>query len=91
LNENARVVITGDILVHTGIYLQRVLLRLRVPIVTTRAVIPPGFEASDRLQNLSESFIAASMFQPLVVCGTLALDKPKSKSVNTYTYTALEI
>jgi hypothetical protein len=30
---------------------------------------PPGFEGSDRLQNLSERFIAASMFQPLVVCG----------------------
>ena len=44
-----------DTMVQTGRYLKQALPDLRVPIVLTGAMTPLGFEASDGLQNLTES------------------------------------
>ncbi len=58
---DAPIVITHgtDTMVETGLYLQRALAGLRFPIVLTGAMTPLGFESSDGLQNLTESFFAA--------------------------------
>ena len=61
LPDNAPIVITHgtDMMVETGLYLQRALAELRVPIILTGAMTPLGFEGSDGLQNLTESLFAA--------------------------------
>src|SRR5713101_1525056 len=63
LKENAPLVITHgtDTMVQTGLYLQRALPELKVPIVLTGAMAPLGFEGSDGLQNLTESLIAVQL------------------------------
>jgi len=66
LADQAPIVITHgtDTMVDTGMLLQRSLSGLRVPIVLTGAMTPLGFEASDGLQNLTESLLAARVLQP---------------------------
>ncbi len=66
LPDHAPIVITHgtDTMVDTGMLLQRSLPDLRVPIVLTGAMTPLGFEASDGLQNLTESLLAARVLQP---------------------------
>jgi L-asparaginase len=63
LKENAPIVITygTDTMVQSGLYLQRALPELTVPIVLTGAMTPLGFEGSDGLQNLTESLIAVQL------------------------------
>jgi L-asparaginase len=53
-----------DTMVETGLVLQNGLANLAVPIVMTGAMTPLGFEASDGLQNLTESLLAARILQP---------------------------
>jgi L-asparaginase len=53
-----------DTMVQTGLYLQRRLPELTVPIILTGAMIPLGFEGTDGLQNLTESLLAASLLPP---------------------------
>lgn len=53
-----------DTLVETGLLLQRNLPDLRVPVIFTGAMTPLGFEASDGLQNLTESLLAARLLPP---------------------------
>jgi L-asparaginase len=66
VKENAPMVITHgtDTMVQTGLYLQRALPVLNVPIVLTGAMRPLGFEGSDGLQNLTESLLAAQLIRP---------------------------
>jgi L-asparaginase len=66
LNENAPIVITHgtDTMVQTGLYVQRALPNLQMPIVLTGAMTPLGFEGSDGLQNLTESLLAAQLVRP---------------------------
>lgn len=66
LKENAPIVITHgtDTMVQTGLYLQRALPELHVPIVLTGAMTPLGFEGSDGLQNLAESLLAVQLLHP---------------------------
>lgn len=61
LTDPAPIVITHgtDTMVDTGLGLQKNLPGLQVPIVLTGAMTPLGFEASDGLQNLTESLLAA--------------------------------
>lgn len=63
---DAPVVITHgtDTMVETGLYLKSALADLRCPIVLTGAMTPLGFESSDGLQNLTESFLAARVMPP---------------------------
>jgi L-asparaginase len=63
---DAPIVITHgtDTMVDTGMYLKRALGELRFPIVLTGAMTPLGFESSDGLQNLTESFFAARVLPP---------------------------
>jgi L-asparaginase len=63
---DAPVVITHgtDTMVETGLYLKRALVGLAFPIVMTGAMTPLGFESSDGLQNLTESFFAARVLTP---------------------------
>jgi L-asparaginase len=63
LKENAPIVITHgtDTMVETGLYLQRSLSNLEMPIVLTGAMTPLGFEGSDGLQNLTESLMAVQL------------------------------
>jgi L-asparaginase len=63
---DAPIVITHgtDTMVETGQYLKSSLPELRYPIVLTGAMTPLGFEASDGLQNLTESFFAARALAP---------------------------
>jgi L-asparaginase len=63
---DAPIVITHgtDTMVETGLYLKRALAELRFPIVLTGAMTPLGFESSDGLQNLTESFFAARVLVP---------------------------
>jgi L-asparaginase len=72
LPEQAPVVITHgtDTMVETGLYLQRNLPELKIPIVLTGAMTPLGFEGSDGLQNLTESLFAVRVLSPgiYVVC-----------------------
>ena len=64
--EPAPIVITHgtDTVVETGLFLQQNLPDLKVPIVFTGAMTPLGFEASDGLQNLTESLLAARLLAP---------------------------
>lgn len=66
LDDPAPVVITHgtDTMVETGLLLQRSLPDLRFPIILTGAMTPLGFEASDGLQNLTESLFAARVLAP---------------------------
>jgi L-asparaginase len=66
LVENRPIVITHgtDTMVETGLYLNRCLEDLNVPIVLTGAMTPLGFEGSDGLQNLTESFFAVRVLDP---------------------------
>ncbi len=66
LKENAPIVITHgtDTMVETGLYLQRALGELHMPIVLTGAITPLGFEGSDGLQNLTESLLAVQLIRP---------------------------
>ena len=66
LPDNAPIVITRgtDTMVETGLYLQRALPQLRIPIVLTGAMTPLGFEGSDGLQNLTESLFAVRVISP---------------------------
>jgi len=65
LKENAPVIITHgtDTMVETGVYLQRGLPALRLPIVLTGPMTPLGSEGSDGLQNLTESLLAVQLLQ----------------------------
>jgi L-asparaginase len=62
----APIVITHgtDTMVETGLLLQKNLPDLRYPIILTGAMTPLGFEASDGLQNLTESLLAARVLPP---------------------------
>jgi L-asparaginase len=51
-------------MIQTGLYLQRALPELKVPIVLTGAMTPLGFEGSDGLQNLTESLFAVRILAP---------------------------
>jgi L-asparaginase len=66
LTDPAPIVITHgtDTMVETGLLLQKTLRDLPVPIVLTGAMTPLGFEASDGLQNLTESLLAARVLPP---------------------------
>jgi len=66
LKEPAPIVITHgtDTLVETGLLLEKSLHDLHFPIVLTGAMTPLGFEASDGLQNLTESLLAARVLPP---------------------------
>jgi len=63
---DAPIVITHgtDTMVDTGLYLQRAVGELKFPIILTGAMTPLGFESSDGLQNLTESFFAARVLAP---------------------------
>jgi L-asparaginase len=66
LNKNAPIVITHgtDTMVQTGLFLKQALPDVQVPIVLTGAMAPLGFEASDGLQNLTESLFAVRLLSP---------------------------
>jgi L-asparaginase len=66
LNENAPIVITHgtDTMVQSGLYLERALPDLQIPIVMTGAMTPLGFEGGDGLQNLTESLLAVRLLRP---------------------------
>lgn len=53
-----------DTMVQTGLYLQKTLTQLEIPIILTGAMTPLGFEGSDGLQNLTESLFAARVLNP---------------------------
>jgi GNAT superfamily N-acetyltransferase len=53
-----------DTMVETGMYLKRALGHLEHPVILTGAMTPLGFEGSDALQNLTESFFAARVLAP---------------------------
>lgn len=63
---DAPIVITHgtDTMVETGLYLKQSIGELRFPIILTGAMTPLGFESSDGLQNLTESFLAARAVAP---------------------------
>jgi len=65
VKENAPMVITHgtDTMVQTGLYLQRALPELNVPIALTGAMSPLGFEGNDGLQNLTESLLAVQLIR----------------------------
>ena len=66
LPDEAPILITHgtDTMVETGMYLQRALSALKIPIVLTGAMAPLGFEQSDALQNLTESLLALRLLAP---------------------------
>ena len=66
LPEKVPILITHgtDTMVETGLYLERALPHLDVPIVMTGAMAPLGFEGSDALQNLTESLLALRILSP---------------------------
>jgi L-asparaginase len=66
LNEHAPIVITHgtDTMVQSGLFLNRALPTIDVPIVLTGAMTPLGFEGSDGLQNLTESLFAVRLLPP---------------------------
>lgn len=68
LKENASILITHgtDTMVQSGLYLERALRDLQVPIVMTGAMTPLGFEGSDGLQNLTESLLALRVLPPAI-------------------------
>jgi L-asparaginase len=63
---DAPVVITHgtDTMVETGRSLESALGALNYPVILTGAMTPLGFESSDGLQNLTESFFAAHVLAP---------------------------
>ncbi len=63
---DAPIVITHgtDTMVETGKHIQSGLPALQHPIILTGAMSPLGFEGSDGLQNLTESFLAARILPP---------------------------
>lgn len=63
---DAPIVITHgtDTMIETGVFLKRALSQLKFPIILTGAMTPLGFESSDGLQNLTESFLAARVVAP---------------------------
>lgn len=62
----APVVITHgtDTMVDTGLFVERAIRDLDVPVILTGAMTPLGFENSDGLQNLTESLFAAHVLSP---------------------------
>jgi L-asparaginase len=66
LPDKAPILITHgtDTMVETGLYLQRALPNVEIPIVLTGAMAPLGFERSDALQNLTESLLALRLLAP---------------------------
>jgi L-asparaginase len=66
LSENAPIVITHgtDTMIQTGLFLKQMLPEVKVPIALTGAMAPLGFEASDGLQNLTESLLAVRLLPP---------------------------
>ncbi|HET6929248.1 MAG TPA: asparaginase domain-containing protein [Candidatus Acidoferrum sp.] len=66
LKGRAPMVITHgtDTMVETGLFLDRALPDLPVPIVLTGGMTPLGFEGSDGLQNLTESLFAVRLLPP---------------------------
>jgi L-asparaginase len=66
LSEDAPIVISHgtDTMVETGLFLERTLFDLKIPLILTGAMTPLGFEASDALQNLTESLLAARLLSP---------------------------
>ena len=66
LKENAPIVITHgtDTMVQSGLFLDRALSDLHVPIAMTGAMTPLGFEGTDGLQNLTESLFAVRLLKP---------------------------
>jgi hypothetical protein len=54
----------ADTMVQSGLYLERALPGLLLPIVMTGAMTPLGFEDSDGLQNLTESLLAVRLVAP---------------------------
>ncbi len=63
---DAPIVITHgtDTMVETGKHVQSGVPELQYPIILTGAMSPLGFEGSDGLQNLTESFLAARILPP---------------------------
>jgi L-asparaginase len=63
---DAPIVITHgtDTMVETGLHIKGGIEGLKHPIVLTGAMSPLGFEGSDGLQNLTESFLAARILPP---------------------------
>ncbi len=63
---DAPIVITHgtDTMVETGQRIQQGAGNLLFPIILTGAMSPLGFEGSDGLQNLTESFLAARLLAP---------------------------
>jgi L-asparaginase len=63
---DAPIVITHgtDTMVDTGLCIRNGVKELSHPIVLTGAMSPLGFEGSDGLQNLTESFLAAKILPP---------------------------
>lgn len=54
-----------DTMIETGLYLKsRLAGHVKYPIVLTGAMTPLGFESSDGLQNLTESFFASRVLAP---------------------------
>jgi len=53
-----------DTMVETGVYIQKAVPQLNVPVILTGAMTPLGFEGSDGLQNLTESLLAARLLKP---------------------------
>jgi len=66
INKNAPIVITHgtDTMIQTGLFLKQMLPEVKGPIVLTGAMAPLGFEASDGLQNLTESLLAVRLLPP---------------------------
>jgi L-asparaginase len=66
ISANAPIIITHgtDTMIQTGLLLKQMLPEVQVPIVLTGAMAPLGFEASDGLQNLTESLLAVRLLPP---------------------------
>lgn len=65
LKENAPIVIAHgtDTMVQSGLFLERALPDLNVPIAMTGAMTSLGFEDTDGLQNLTESLFAVRLLK----------------------------
>jgi L-asparaginase len=63
---DAPIVITHgtDTMIETGLRVKARVPELKQPVVLTGAMSPLGFEGSDGLQNLTESFLAARILPP---------------------------
>jgi L-asparaginase len=53
-----------DTLVASGMIIEKSIPALEVPVILTGAMTPLGFDRSDGLQNLTESFMAARLLRP---------------------------